>query len=227
MLYNDDKNLDSVASSIDSPTADLSSMRGQLITFEGIDGSGKSTLAMMAADWLRARKIPVLSLREPGGTAIGESIRTILLAKANTAMCMETELMLFAAARAQLIREIIKPALAAGTWVICDRFYDSTFAYQGYGRGLDLDHISHLMAIATGGLKPDRTFLLDVSLDVAVSRLNNRPGKADRLDQEDAEFMKRTRDGYLAILAAEPDRLVRIDADLAENDVLNQITKCF
>lgn len=219
MLYNDDKHPDPIMNP--APT------RGLLITFEGIDGSGKSTIAARAAAWLKDQNISVLSLREPGGTAIGESIRTILLAKANTAMCMETELMLFAAARAQLIREVIQPALAAGTWVICDRFYDSTVAYQGYGRGLNLDHITHLMAIATGGMKPDKTFLLDVSLDVAVGRLANRPGKADRLDLEDAAFMKRTRDGYLAILAAEPDRLIRIDADPSETEVLNQIIRSF
>lgn len=214
MLYNNDKQLD---------TQKTFPPRGLLITFEGIDGSGKSTLAALTAAWLREQGLSVLSLREPGGTAIGESIRTILLAKANTAMCMETELMLFAAARAQLIREVILPALAAGTWVICDRFYDSTFAYQGYGRGIDLDHISHLMAIATGGLKPDKTFLLDVSLAVAEQRLTGRPGKADRLDQEDAAFMARTRDGYHEILAAEPERLVAIDADPPEPLVLDQI----
>ncbi len=216
MLYNKQKQLDINQSS---------ESRGQFITFEGIDGSGKSTAAVLTADWLRAQGVTVLTLREPGGTAIGESIRTILLNKANTAMCIETELMLFAAARAQLIRQIIQPALEAGTWVICDRFYDSTYAYQGYGRGLDLDHISHLMAIATGGLKPDKTFLLDVTMEVAQKRLSGRPGKADRLDLEDESFMLKTLKGYHQLLKNEPDRIIRIDADPSETEVIEQIIR--
>ena len=205
-MYNDDKQLGNARTP--------SSSKGRLITFEGIDGSGKSTQAHLAADWLRQQGFEVLSLREPGGTAIGESIREILLAKANTAMCMETELLLFAAARAQIIREVIQPALACGTWVICDRFYDSTTAYQGYGRGIDRDMIRQLQAIATGGLRPDKTFLLDVSIPVALKRLAGRPAKADRLDGEDIAFMARTLDGYRAILGEEPERIIRIDADL-------------
>lgn len=216
-MYNDDKNLDS--------TQMPANGRGQLITFEGIDGSGKSTQAVMTADWLEEQGTKVLSLREPGGTRIGESIRSILLAKANTAMCMETELLLFSAARAQIVREVIEPALAEGIWVICDRFYDSSTAYQGYGRGIDLDMIHHLQAIATGGLRPDKTFLLDVSMPVALQRLSGRPGKADRLDLEDTEFMARTRDGYLAILREEPDRIIRIDADQDEMNIKEQIIR--
>lgn len=218
MLYNKHKQLD-INQSSDAV--------GRFITFEGIDGSGKSTAAALTAEWLREQGLTVISLREPGGTAIGESIRSILLNKANTHMCIETELMLFAAARAQLIREIILPAIEKGTWVICDRFYDSTFAYQGYGRGMDLDPISHLMALATGGLKPDQTFLLDVSVDVALKRLSGRSGKADRLDLEDESFMIRTRDGYHQLLKAEPDRIIAIDADPSETEVLQQIIRHF
>ncbi len=215
MMYNDDKQL---GNSRQQPTAS-----GLLITFEGIDGSGKSTQAHLAADWLRQQGRSVLSLREPGGTAIGESIRSILLAKANTAMCMETELLLFAAARAQIIREVIEPALAAGTYVICDRFYDSTTAYQGYGRGIDREMIRQLQTIATGGLRPDQTFLLDVSIPVALQRLAGRPGKADRLDGEDTAFMIRTQAGYRTILHEEPDRVIRIDADRSVSEIQNSI----
>lgn len=199
--------------------------RGQLVTFEGIDGSGKSTQAVLAAAWLKEQGVSVLSLREPGGTAIGEEIRSILLHKDNTAMCMETELLLFSAARAQIVREVIEPALAAGSWVICDRFYDSTAAYQGYGRGIDRTMIHQLQAIATGGLRPDKTFLLDVTIPVALARLAGRPGKADRLDQEDTDFMVRTREGYLEILREEPDRLIRIDADQTEMEIKDQIIR--
>ena len=216
-MYNDDKQLGNQQ----QPAVH----RGQLVTFEGIDGSGKSTQAVLVADWLREQGVKVLSLREPGGTAIGESIRKILLAKANTAMCMETELLLFSAARAQLIREVIQPALASGSWVVCDRFYDSTTAYQGYGRGIDRSMIHQLQAIATGGLRPDKTFLLDVTIPVALDRLAGRPGKADRLDEEDTDFMVRTREGYLDILREEPDRLIRIDADQTETEIKDQIIR--
>jgi dTMP kinase len=216
-MYNDDKQLGNPQ----QPAV----QRGQLVTFEGIDGSGKSTQAVFVAEWLREQGVSVLSLREPGGTAIGESIRKILLAKANTAMCMETELLLFSAARAQLIREVIEPALTLGNWVVCDRFYDSTTAYQGYGRGIDRTMIHQLQAIATGGLRPDKTFLLDVTIPVAVDRLAGRLGKADRLDEEDTGFMVRTREGYFEILREEPDRLVRIDADQTETEIKDQIIR--
>ncbi len=216
-MYNDDKQLDNLSQSAARP--------GLLITFEGIDGSGKSTQALLVAAWLKEQGIPVLTLREPGGTAIGESIRSILLAKANTAMCMETELLLFSAARAQLIREVIEPALADGMWVVCDRFYDSTTAYQGFGRGIDRAMIHQLQVIATGGLRPDKTFLLDVSIPIALERLAGRPGKADRLDEEDTSFMVRTRHGYLEILKEEPDRMIRIDADQTETVIKDQIIR--
>jgi dTMP kinase len=217
MLYNDHKHLEN--ESLAQPG------RGRLITFEGIDGCGKSTQAVLAARFLQEQGLTVLSVREPGGTTIGEAIRSILLEKANTAMCMETELLLFAAARAQIIREAIEPALGRGTWVICDRFYDSTTAYQGYGRGLDRAMIRQLQAIATGGLQPDRTFFLDVTLPVALGRLSSRTGKTDRLDQEGAAFMARTKEGYLDILRDEPDRVVRIDADQTIQEISTQIIR--
>lgn len=203
----------------------MKTRRGLLITFEGIDGSGKSTQASHFVGFLQEQGLDVLALREPGGTAIGEAIRQVLLEKNNTAMCMETELLLFAAARAQLVREVILPALAEGRWVVCDRFLDSTTAYQGYGRGMDLAMIQNLNQIATGGRRPDRTFLLDLSVDTALARLSGRPGKADRLDGEDRDFMQRTRDGYQVLAAAEPSRFVTLDAEAAETQLMRQIQK--
>ncbi|MGI6326887.1 MAG: dTMP kinase [Saccharofermentanales bacterium] len=185
---------------------------GRLITLEGIDGTGKTTQISSLASAIRKQDISVLELREPGGTAIGEAIRRILLDNRNTGMCSESEMLLFAAARAQLVREVIRPALAAGTWVVCDRFSDSTLAYQGYGRGADLEIIEKINNLAVGSCRPDRTVLLDLSPDAALERLGRRPDKADRLDIEGRTFMKRVREGYLAIAAGEPQRFIVVDA---------------
>lgn len=224
MMYNGEHNRVTDLNSV-KPDNMIASRRGLLITFEGIDGSGKTTQARHLVEHLRQQGLPVLALREPGGTAIGESIRQILLAKSNTAMSMETELLLFAAARAQLVREVILPALATGQWVVCDRFFDSTTAYQGYGRGLDLGMIRNLNQVAAGPCRPDRTFLLDLSVPVAVDRLNRRPGQADRLDGEDQAFMQRTRQGYLTIARDEPDRFILIDAGADEAPLTQLIIK--
>ncbi len=187
-------------------------VRGRLITFEGIDGTGKTTQIVRLTEKLREIGKEVQVLREPGGTSIGESVREILLDRQHTNMCMETELLLFAAARAQLVREIILPALETGSWVICDRFYDSTMAYQGYGRGLDLNVIRALNQLAVGACRPDITILLDLPVELAVKRLNGRKEKADRLDHESLAFMQRIRDGYRVLALNEPDRLILMDA---------------
>ena len=147
--------------------------RGRLITFEGIDGSGKTTQIEKLSARLAESGIPVRVLREPGGTVIGEAIRRILLDKAHTGMCTETELLLFAAARAQLVREVILPDLEAGKWVICDRFLDSTAAYQGFGRQLDRTR-SFLNRLAVGTCRPDLTILLDLPVQAALDRLVGR-----------------------------------------------------
>lgn len=188
--------------------------RGRLITFEGIDGSGKSTQITMLADSLRAAGMDVLVLREPGGTPIGEAIRKILLDSKHDGMSQETELLLFEAARAQLIREVIEPALAAGTNVICDRFFDSTLAYQGYGRGMDLGMIEAMNRYAVGSSRPDLTILLDLPVETAVLRLAGRLGAADRLEGEGLAFMQRTCEGYRALAAREPERIIKLDASL-------------
>jgi dTMP kinase len=215
MLYNVDKpeNGDKTASSA----------RGRLITLEGIDGTGKTTQIASLAAAIRRHGIDALELREPGGTTIGEAIRQILLDNRHTGMCQESELLLFTAARSQLVREVILPALNAGTWVICDRFLDSSLAYQGYGRGLDLEIIDRINGFAVDGCRPDKTILLDLQPEAAVIRLGGRQGKADRLDIESLAFMKRVRDGYLAAAAREPGRFAIIDAAQPEKVIAQQI----
>jgi len=204
MLYNSKKSFDD--------DHKVPAQRGRLITFEGIDGSGKTTQINLLADSFRAAGLDVLVLREPGGTPIGEAIRKILLDSRHDGMGQETELLLFEAARAQLIREVIEPALAAGTRVICDRFFDSTLAYQGFGRGMDLDMIEALNRYAVGACRPDVTILLDLPVEAAVRRLAGRQGQADRLEGEGLAFMQRTGEGYRALAAREPERIVKIDA---------------
>jgi dTMP kinase len=214
MMYNDEK----------PAAADRQGTEpaGRLITFEGIDGTGKSTQITKLAATLREAGHKILVLREPGGTAIGEAIRNILLDRANGGMSIETELLLFEAARAQLVREVIRPALAAGTWVICDRFYDSTSAYQGFGRGLDLAMIDALNDVAVDGCRPDVTILLDLPAEQAVHRLSGRPDKADRLDNEGLAFIQRIRDGFLRLAARSGGRITVLDADQSP-DTLAQL----
>ena len=170
MLYNESRT---------THTDPLSSpARGRLITFEGIDGSGKSTQIDYLSRSLTASGHQIMVLREPGGTRIGESIRSILLDRSNTDMCMEAELLLFAAARAQIVQEVIVPELEAGRWIICDRFADSTTAYQGYGRQLDLAVIASLNQLAVGSCKTDMTIWLDLPVETALERLAQRPPPA-------------------------------------------------
>jgi dTMP kinase len=196
---------------------------GCLITFEGIDGSGKSTQINLLAARLRCEGLEVLELREPGGTIIGEAIRRILLDNLNSHMSIETELLLFEAARAQLTREVILPALQAGKWVICDRFFDSTLAYQGYGRGLKLDMIETLNDFAVGTCRPQATILLDLPVEAAVRRLMGRAEKTDRLDGESLAFMQKIREGYLQLTSLSHGRIVALDAELPELTLAQQI----
>jgi dTMP kinase len=201
-----------------------------LITFEGIDGGGKSTHIKTAAAHLRERGWQVLVSREPGGSEIGENIRSILLNKKNTAIVPEAELLLFNASRAQLVHQVLRPHLASGGVVLLDRFYDSTLAYQGYGHGLDLDTLRAVIQFATGGLMPDLTLYLDLSPKVALDRRYKASlfgDEFDRLDGAEAAFRERVVAGYEAIMAAEPERFVRINAerplDVVEAAVLAHI----
>lgn len=183
------------------------------ITLEGPEGAGKSSQIHPLAEYLRQQGFDVITTREPGGTPIGDQIRACLHDTANTDMTPETEVLLYAASRAQLVNQVIRPALAAGKVVLCDRYADSTMAYQGYGRGLDRQMLSDLTALATGGLKPDLTLLLDIDVTRGLARRRHEGEEMNRLDLETIDFHMRIRDGYLALAAAEPARWVRLDAD--------------
>lgn len=198
--------------------------RGLLITFEGIDGSGKTTQIRKLRQMLEAVSIPFEVIREPGGTMIGEKIRSILLDKEHTNMSPETELLLYEAARSQIVCERILPALSAGKTVICDRFYDSTVAYQGYARGLSLEAVDLVNRIATGGLEPDLTFLMDMSVKDAASRVDGRKKDSDRLESEGLVFMEKVREGYLA-LSKKSARMIYLDAAAPIDEVWQQIEK--
>jgi dTMP kinase len=192
-------------------------MRGLFITFEGTEGSGKSTQVTLLTQRLRKMGHTVRVLREPGGTPIGEEIRhTLKHSMANGAMTPETELLLMNASRAQLVREIIRPALAAGEIVLCDRYYHSTIAYQGYGRGLDLQVVRPVIDLAVGETRPDLTIVLLVPLALSEKRRAKRkaatPGVRDRIEEADAEFFIRVEQGYAAILAEESERVRQVDA---------------
>ncbi len=187
--------------------------KGLFLTFEGIDGSGKTTQLNLLKEDFDKKGLDYILLREPGGTSISEQIRTILLSHKNKEMNAETELLLFAAARAQLVEQIVKPALAEGKIVISDRFFDSTTAYQGFGREMDVEFIKNLNQFATRNLEPDVTFYFDISVDAALKRLGNRQDKADRLDGESKAFMEKTRTGYLALADWYPNRVKTINAD--------------
>ncbi|MBI1176822.1 dTMP kinase [bacterium] len=191
--------------------------RGSFITFEGTEGGGKSTQIKLLEESLKAKGIATLVLREPGGTPIGEEIRHLLKhSDVNHAMTAEAELLLMCASRAQLVREIIRPALAAGKTVLCDRFYDSTLAYQGYGRQLDLEQVKTIIDFAVGDTHPDLTLYLHVSVEVSEERRIRRQAESatprDRFEEADRKFFERVENGFARIAAAEPQRVVQIDA---------------
>ncbi len=187
---------------------------GVFITFEGPEGSGKSTQVRLLVTWLRSRGVNVLATREPGGTPVGDRIRQLLLDPALTSLTPEAEVLLFSASRAQLVRQVIRPHLEQGGIVVCDRFADSTLAYQGYGRGLDLDMLRTITRFATDGLVPDLTFLLDIPVTEGLARKRQGTGEDDwnRMEREVLSYHERVRAGYLALAAAEPDRWYVLDA---------------
>jgi dTMP kinase len=184
----------------------------RFVTFEGIEGSGKTTQIGLAKTWLKEHGISLLVTAEPGGTPLGRKIREILLNRGSCSIGAEAELLLFAAARAQHVRETILPALDEGKWVLCDRFADATLAYQGFGRGLDAGFIHTLNVFSALSLKPDMTILFDIPVPVGLSRAGERaagvPPEAaeDRFEQENHEFHERIRGGYLALAEREPGR---------------------
>ena len=186
-------------------------MSSRFITLEGIEGSGKSTQLEFVVNYLREHDIEVVQTREPGGTEAGELIREILLTNDIAGMHPDTELLLVFAARIEHINKLITPALEAGKWVVCDRFYDATYAYQGYGRNIDLTKIDNLREFMIGDIQPDLTLLLDVDLDTSAKRVTQR-GIPDRFESEKIEFYTRVRDGYLTIAKQHTNRITIIDS---------------
>ena len=197
-------------------------MQGKFITLEGTEGAGKSTALFFVEEKIRAAGIDLVVTREPGGTELGEKIRALLLDKNHSSMCDDTELLLMFAARAQHLDELIKPALANGQWVLCDRFTDATYAYQGGGRGLNLDHIATLEKLVQGTLRPDITLLLDIPVDQGLARAGER-GELDRFEQEKVEFFERVRQTYLDRSSQYPNQYRVIDASKTIAEVQHQL----
>jgi len=200
-------------------------MKGKLITFEGIDYSGKTTQAKRLFNYLKRKGYKILLLREPGGEKVSEKIRQVLLSSRNTGMNPLTELLLYEAARAQLVSRVILPALRQGKLVICDRFYDSTLAYQGYGRSLDIKMIEYLNRVSVSGLKPDLTLLIDIPLNFFSKRMRRNNKKKDRIEKEKMDFYKRVRKGYLKIARKEKKRFKVIDGSGEIEAVWREVKK--
>lgn len=194
---------------------------GFFITFEGPEGGGKSTQIHRLAGALAEQGYTVWTTREPGGTRVGETIRPILLGRQQTPLSAWSEALLFTAARAQLVEEVIRPRLQRGEIVLCDRYLDSTIAYQGYGRGLDLKTLRQLQRDATGGLQPDLTILLNLPIEAGLARIP-RPSQ-DRLDREAASFHERVRAGYQEMVQQDPGRWREVDASADPDDVAQRI----
>ena len=193
------------------------------VTFEGPEGCGKTTQIAKLAEFLRGRGCDVIATREPGGTPIGDQVRAVLHATGNASMRAPTELLLYCASRAQLVADVIRPHLERGGVVLSDRYADSSLAYQGYGRGIDLNLLKTVLDFATGGLRPDLTLLLDLDVEEGLHRRRGGGGEWNRLDQETIDFHRRVRDGYLALARGEPDRWMMIDAAEGVDDVQRDI----
>ena len=192
------------------------------ITLEGPEGGGKSTQAKRLVDHLQAQGHEVLLTREPGGTEIGDQIRQVIMSLENKSMSPEAEFLLFSASRAQVVRELIEPQLERGGIVVCDRFYDSSLAYQGYGHELDLEQLRTITGFVSGGLVPDLTFLLDLTSELGLER-RKHDGRWNRLDDYDLAFHGRVREGYHRLAELDPDRWVQIDAAQTEDEIQEQI----
>lgn len=197
--------------------------RGLFITFEGIDGCGKSTQARLLAETLK-KDFDVITTREPGGTPLAEKIRELLIDPENDSMVNDCELLLYLAARAQHVREVIVPAIDKGGIIICDRFQDATFAYQGFGRDIPLQTLKSLNSFATGGLVPDRTFIFDISIDTAFARLEAMDKPRDRLEAGGRQFFEKIRRGYRFLSKEEPGRIILLDGN-ASPDILAETVR--
>jgi len=195
-------------------------IKGKFITFEGSEGSGKSTQSALVLDYLKAKDLPVMLLREPGGVKISEKIRDILLSVSSKAMSDECETLLYMAARAQLVKEVLKPAVDKGQIVLCDRFMDSTIAYQGAGNGVDVSIIEDIGHFAVAGVKPDLTLLFDIDTQQGLSRTN---AKKDRIELRSLEYHSRVRQGYLALAKKDPNRIKVINVDTSKEIVFERV----
>lgn len=202
-------------------------MRGAFITFEGGEGCGKSTQIQLLAERLRSNGKQVLVTREPGGTALSERIRRLVREETDDPPNPCAETLLFLASRAQLVANVLRPALDSGAWVLCDRFADSTFAYQGYGRGFDVVELKRLNDFATGGLTPDRTVLLELPPALAAARMRMRERtthtEADRMEKAGDGFHDRLRRGFLELAATDPERFAVVNADGTVDEVSERI----
>ncbi len=198
-------------------------MKGLFITFEGLDGSGKTTQIALLADYLKRKGRQVITTIEPGGTTLGDRIRQILLDKINAGMSHKAEAFLFEASRAELVSKVIAPALDSGKIIICDRFFDSTIAYQGIARGLGAEKVMELSLWATDGIVPDLTFLLSVDVEGGEKRLSGSSKNRDRIESEEEKFKQRIFDGYIELARKYSGRIVLIDARQKIKTIFNQI----
>lgn len=196
------------------------SLKGVFITFEGIEASGKSTQAIKLYEWLKERNIDSVLTRDPGGTLLGESVRKILL-ESRFNICPISEMLLYASCRAQLVKEVIKPELKKGRVVISDRFSDSFIAYQGFGRGIEIEQVKKIDELATEGLTPDLTILLDLPVEKAMKRLREK----DRMEGEDFKFHERVRRGFLTLAHEYKKRIVVVDATLSKEEIFEKVKK--
>jgi len=195
-------------------------MGGKFITFEGAEGSGKSTQAALVFEYLKSKKMPVMLLREPGGVKISENIRKLLLDVNNAGMGDECETLLYMAARAQMVKEVLGPQLKSSKIVLCDRFLDSTLAYQGYGNGIDIKIIEQLGLFATQGLVPDLTVLFDIQPEKGLGRAGQ---KKDRIESRSLEYHKRVRNGYLDLSKRNPARIKVIKVDAGVEEIFKKV----
>jgi len=199
-------------------------MTGKFISIEGIEGAGKSTQLAFIQRYLTEQGKKLVVTREPGGTDLGEQIRTLLLTPTKTGMAVDTELLLMFAARTEHLEQVVKPALERGDWVLSDRFVDATFAYQGGGRGIDLQRITSLSNWALQGLQTDVTFLFDLPVELGQQRVLSRNQGIDRFEQEKVEFFQRIRESYLQRAQQEPNRIKVIDASKTIVEIELQLT---
>jgi dTMP kinase len=198
-------------------------LNAPFVTFEGIEGSGKTTQVRLLSDYLTVKGISHRVTREPGGTPLADEIRSLLLSRREEFVFPETELLLYEAARAQHVRSVILPALSSGQAVLCDRFYDATSAYQGHSRNIDGARIEWLNDLASAGVSPDLTFLIDISPAEGFVRISGRGSGPDRIESESVEFHAKVREGYLRLLERHPGRIVPIDGTLSADDVFRRV----